>query len=72
MNRIEPVFVFQPHVGIKLEAGSAIAGDKHKVSGKCLTGNQCVLKRQRSAKSARVIVKLGGNFGVFFGKRFDL
>ena len=39
MNRIEPVFVLQPYVGIKLEAGSAIAGDKHKVSGKCQTGN---------------------------------
>lgn len=39
MNRIEPVFVFQPHVGIKFETGSTITGDKHKVAGKCLTGN---------------------------------
>ena len=72
MNRIEPVFEFQSHVGIKLESGSTISGDKHKVSGKCLSGNQCVLKRQHTAKSARVIVKLGNGFGVFLGERFDL
>lgn len=39
MNRIEPVFEFQSHVGIKLETGSTIAGDKYKVAGQCLTGN---------------------------------
>lgn len=72
MNRIEPVFEFQSHVGIKLEAGSTITGDKHKVAGQCLSGNQCVLKRQRSANSTRMIVKLGGGFGVFLGERFDL